>query len=266
MKNTMIKPSFLKRIYGLFSSTERNLSLQKIQKFYNRTFILDADYCKSETRLKIHSQIGTVFENSQEESILEIGCGPGRYAAALAGLGMEVYALDPHKFDEWDELSKLSNIKFLSGFYAEKLPFEDGGVDNICCLGALLYFSDPAQALSEMHRVLRPEGTLLLRTVNKFNNFTNRTGSKLDPSSKNLYSKYELESLIKNAGFSIIHSYTFGYWPSNFTNLFWYISNCFMSSNFKEGIGEILPEENRILITVVAKKSGSVGGMRNSVL
>jgi len=42
------------------------------------------------------------------------------------------------------------------------LPFEDASFDAVICQFGAMYFADKAEAFAEMHRVLRPGGTLLL--------------------------------------------------------------------------------------------------------
>src|SRR5436309_1233472 len=42
------------------------------------------------------------------------------------------------------------------------LPIGDDSVDAVICSAVLQYVGDPNQAMSEMHRVLRPGGTLFL--------------------------------------------------------------------------------------------------------
>ncbi|MDQ0989098.1 class I SAM-dependent methyltransferase [Streptomyces sp. V3I7] len=45
---------------------------------------------------------------------------------------------------------------------AQALPFENGSFDTVVCALALCSIPEPAEALREMARVLRPRGTLLL--------------------------------------------------------------------------------------------------------
>ncbi len=45
-----------------------------------------------------------------------------------------------------------------------RLPFRDASVDTLVCLEVLEYVDDPASALGEMRRVLRPSGALVLST------------------------------------------------------------------------------------------------------
>ena len=46
----------------------------------------------------------------------------------------------------------------------EQLPFQDGCFDVVLCSDALQYIPDAPRAVTEMHRVLRPGGTLLITT------------------------------------------------------------------------------------------------------
>ena len=48
---------------------------------------------------------------------------------------------------------------------AMQLPFEGGRFDALCAMHMLYHLPDPAQALGEMRRVLRPGGVLLIRDL-----------------------------------------------------------------------------------------------------
>jgi SAM-dependent methyltransferase len=45
-----------------------------------------------------------------------------------------------------------------AGFDAHELPYSDGRFDAVICQLGLMFFADPARALVEFHRVLRPDG------------------------------------------------------------------------------------------------------------
>ena len=51
----------------------------------------------------------------------------------------------------------------VSQAFAEKLPFPDGEADVVLCLGTVEHVHDVSAALSELHRVLKPDGLLLVR-------------------------------------------------------------------------------------------------------
>jgi SAM-dependent methyltransferase len=51
---------------------------------------------------------------------------------------------------------------------AEDLPYPDGYFDKIVCSSSLEHFKDDIKALKEMHRVLKPNGSVVL-TTDSFN-------------------------------------------------------------------------------------------------
>ena len=52
---------------------------------------------------------------------------------------------------------------------AMQLPFEGGRFDALCAMHLLYHLPDPAQALSEMRRVLRPSGCIAITTSGRDN-------------------------------------------------------------------------------------------------
>jgi SAM-dependent methyltransferase len=103
------------------------------------------------------------------DRILEIGPGTGAYtfdvaeALSLDGtldiLDIQQEMLD-HVLRE-TERRGLRNIRPTLG-RAEQLPYEDGTFDSAYVINALGEVEDQAQALRELHRVLKPYGRLVL--------------------------------------------------------------------------------------------------------
>ncbi len=95
-------------------------------------------------------------------SVLEIAAGPGYLAIELARLGrFRVAGMDISR-----TLVRIAaenareagvSIEFREGNAADLL-YEDGSFDFVVCRAAFKNFSDPAGALREIHRVLRPGG------------------------------------------------------------------------------------------------------------
>jgi SAM-dependent methyltransferase len=50
----------------------------------------------------------------------------------------------------------------------EALPLSDGSVDTVICVGSVINYCDPAAAISEFGRVLRPGGALVLEFESSF--------------------------------------------------------------------------------------------------
>jgi 2-polyprenyl-3-methyl-5-hydroxy-6-metoxy-1,4-benzoquinol methylase len=103
---------------------------------------------------------------SAGERVLDLGCGTGDLAAALAGTGADVVAADvaqaalarAHGRHPGLELRKLE----IDG----ELPFADGAFDVVWSSEVIEHVADTARWLSEVRRVLAPTGRVLLTTPN----------------------------------------------------------------------------------------------------
>lgn len=95
---------------------------------------------------------------------LEVAVGTGLnlplYAEAvrLTGLDLSPEMLQIAK----DRAAELSRDVDLREGDAHDLPFENGSFDTVVCTYSLCNIPDPAKALAEMVRVLRPQGRLIL--------------------------------------------------------------------------------------------------------
>ncbi len=91
--------------------------------------------------------------------VLEIGCGPGRDATMLQAGGYRVVALDP----AWAmlELAQPSGAACVQAD-GRAVPILAGSVDGVWASAALLHLPrlELAIALTEIRRVLRPDGVL----------------------------------------------------------------------------------------------------------
>jgi ubiquinone/menaquinone biosynthesis C-methylase UbiE len=99
-------------------------------------------------------------------SILEVAPGPGYLAIELAKIG--TYRLVGLDISQSFVQMATANAKeagvavdFCHG-NAAQMPFPPNSFDFIVCQAAFKNFSKPVQALSEMHRVLKPGGKALI--------------------------------------------------------------------------------------------------------
>ena len=103
----------------------------------------------------------------KDKTILDIGCGSGRYTLALASYGCKNII----GYDMGDqglkignsiiEKNKLNNITFKKGNVLD-LPFEDNHFDFILCNGVLHHTKNMEKGLEELYRVLKPFGKAFL--------------------------------------------------------------------------------------------------------
>ena len=103
------------------------------------------------------------------ERVLDIATGPGYIAEAFAGAAREVVGVD--LTDAMLAIGKertaergVSNVSFRAAD-AENLPFENGAFDVVVCRLALHHLLTPLQVLSEMARVCRSGGTVLVEDI-----------------------------------------------------------------------------------------------------
>ena len=97
--------------------------------------------------------------------ILDAGCGDGALACALARRGAEVTGVDaePSMIEAARARAARDGVpaKFVKG-QLERLPFADAAFDVVSATAVLCFLSDIRGALSEMARVVRPGGALVI--------------------------------------------------------------------------------------------------------
>lgn len=104
-----------------------------------------------------------------KEKALDIGCYLGLFTELLKKKGYDAYGIDVDKrFIK--EAKKNSNRKYLVAS-AEKIPFKKNSFDVILLLGTLDHIIDRGKALSEINRVLKPNGKVIITLPNTWSYF-----------------------------------------------------------------------------------------------
>lgn len=116
-----------------------------------------------------------------QERVLEIGCGAGRCTVALAQRGYLIHAMDSvegmlNSTQEHAIEAGVSSAVTTSLGDAHNLAFPDGSFGLVLAIGVIPYLNFPQKGLSEMARVLRPGGFLLVTAGNRW-----RLNDVLDP-------------------------------------------------------------------------------------
>jgi SAM-dependent methyltransferase len=92
--------------------------------------------------------------------VLDVGCGTGRAAAALAERGSRVWGVEPEPEMAALARERLSTVKMAP---AERLPFKDGWFDRVL-MWLVVHLVDRPRAFAEAARVLSPDGRFAIAT------------------------------------------------------------------------------------------------------
>jgi SAM-dependent methyltransferase len=106
------------------------------------------------------ARLGVGQDLFNERRVMDIGCGPYGLIHFLdnAAWRIRIDPLLPHYESRMDLPAPQLSLSALG----EHLPLASGSVDIAICFNALDHMCDPAAALAEIRRVLRPGGSLLL--------------------------------------------------------------------------------------------------------
>ena len=110
---------------------------------------------------------------SQTDNCLDLGCGPGGFLSLMAPYCGTIVGADivPDFIDQCRENIQRRALGNSSAVLLEKegLPFEDGEFDKVIMIDTIHHLEYPGKTMSDVFRVLKPGGTLLIFEPNKAN-------------------------------------------------------------------------------------------------
>jgi ubiquinone/menaquinone biosynthesis C-methylase UbiE len=120
-------------------------------------------YAKNTGRAPEQKIIFNKVKNSlpADAAVLEVAPGPGFLAIEFAKAGHNVTALEISKtfVEIAQDNAKKSKVQVdVREGNASAMPFGENQFDFIICVAAFKNFSEPVEAIREMHRVLKPGG------------------------------------------------------------------------------------------------------------
>lgn len=149
------------------------------------------------------------FTGGNSQKILNLGSGGNTY-----GIKQGMYHMDITE-------KKISHFPLYAVGSADEIPYEDNMFDICICVGTVINYCDAKKVISEIQRVLKAKGKIIL----EFENSNNPEFKKFEGYGKNtayivseyfgsehyywVYSFDYIYSLLKNSSFKIIDSYFF---------------------------------------------------------
>ena len=146
--------------------------------------------------------------------VLDVGCGEGHFAAELAHAGLHVVGVDVAEEPLRRARARHPDLDLRVVPLEGRWPLADASFDLVWAGETIEHVADTAGLLSEMRRVLRSGGTLLLSTPahGRLAMFVlavshGRFDAHFDPRSDHLrfYSSRTLVRLLEDFGFADIH-------------------------------------------------------------
>lgn len=198
--------------YGYESATSHNRSwplclLQKMLTFPLRSLLRQVPLRRPEGR------------------VLDIGCGSGGYLAFLASLGWDCYGVEPGPNSRAYARDAL-RLNVHSG-PLDACGFEDGFFDLVTMWHVIEHLPNPPEVLREIHRILKPNGLLFLRTPNveglEARVFRGNWYGLDPPRHLYLFSPRTLRMLLEREGFTETRS-TYLYHPTDFSRSLLYLA------------------------------------------
>jgi SAM-dependent methyltransferase len=92
------------------------------------------------------------------KNVVDLAAGTGKFTRLLRQTGANVTAIEPVDAMRFELLRGLPEVRAMAGS-AQEIPLSDGSADVIVSAQAFHWFATSA-ALTEIHRVLKPGGTL----------------------------------------------------------------------------------------------------------
>jgi ubiquinone/menaquinone biosynthesis C-methylase UbiE len=183
---------------------------QILDQFTRQAALFQQTHRTAESALKL---MLSATEPRADDEVLDVACGPGVVACALAEVARHVTGIDitPTMLEHARALQAtrgLSNVDWQLGD-VEHLPFDEGSFSFVISRYAIHHLQDPQRVVAEMARVCRRGGRVTLidsaPTPDKADAF-NATERMRDPSHTAALTPAALQALLAHAGLQVVRS------------------------------------------------------------
>ena len=135
--------------------TNKHVDYDALAPTYNQRFANDHD------RPATARALTDLARHLSAQTILEVGCGTGRWLAELRALTEQCYGLDPSKGMLAQARTRGMQLQLTRG-RGEVLPFPDATFDLVYCVNAIHHMDGQQTFIQEARRVLKDGGALAI--------------------------------------------------------------------------------------------------------
>lgn len=187
--------------------SSRPVSLARVTEFRDHSWSVVPDGTRPD-RFDTRSAflLGSV---SAGDSVLDLGCGDGAFSIGLRDAGAQVVGVEVS--EEAARRARARGVDVRVVVPGEPLPFEDASFDMVWAGEVVTHVADLAPLLSEVRRVVRPEGRVLV-TVPDHSPVRllalalspRRFAARFDPRSQHIrfFNRRSLRELLEDLGFA----------------------------------------------------------------
>lgn len=141
-----------------------------MQSSHNKQFFYEnmaGEFDNIMNQYEVTKRMKVVFDellpkSLKDKGILDAGCGTGLFSAEAVKRGGKVTSLDLGE-KLLKEVSKKCKSKLVVGSVTD-IPFKDNSFDIVICTEVIEHTDDPIKAISELCRVVKPGGQLIITT------------------------------------------------------------------------------------------------------
>jgi SAM-dependent methyltransferase len=112
---------------------------------------------------RLTRRLGGTLEVLRDKSVLEVGCGAGRFTELLLAAGARVFACDLSSAVEanYENCYQPANY-FVCQADARQIPVKANSFDYVICLGVLQHTPSPEETIAALAGYVKPGGSLVL--------------------------------------------------------------------------------------------------------
>ena len=183
------------------------------QYWHERIKELSGGDKKEETPHEIFDTVSSVLETGNK--ILDVGCGDGFFSRYIKDKFNEIYGAEIA--EEAALIAQKQNVFTSLMDLNSSLSYKDNTFDAVICSDVVEHLFDPGFLLTEIYRVLRPNGQLVLTTPNirNFRNLYTLIFKGIFPQTSpdtfvwggghlHFFTREDIKNLLKKAGFKRI--------------------------------------------------------------
>lgn len=167
-------------------------------------------------------KLGEYFKDIKVQNILDVGTGTGDFLAVLkkALPKSKITGIDPNNESIKEATNLFPDVTF-KNMNAERLNFQDNTFDLVSISMALHHLPEIEKAFSEMLRVLKPGGWIVVSELfsdnlnpaqevhRMFHHFRSKTDRILGVSHNETFAKSKILEIIEKAGVEIQYNFEF---------------------------------------------------------